>query len=120
MTESIYQELILDHYKHPRNFGKLSGATAKFVENPSCGDEVTMYVVVKEGIIKGVSFEGTGCVVSIASASLLTDHIKGKKLADLKKLGRSTILKLLGIELGPTRLKCALLPLEALQQATGS
>ncbi|MGB4966315.1 MAG: SUF system NifU family Fe-S cluster assembly protein [Microgenomates group bacterium] len=112
---SIYQEIILDHYKSPHNYGELSDPScAIHIDNPSCGDKIHLSGTIKDGILTDVAFTGQGCAISIASSSLLTDYIKGKKVSDLKKLDTSIILELLGIELSPNRLKCALLPLEAL------
>lgn len=115
---SIYQEIILDHARHPHNKGALAGATnAVGIKNASCGDSLTMTVRVDDGVLIDVAFDGQGCVISQASASLLTDYAKGKRLVDLKKMEKSAILNLLGIELSPNRLKCALLALEGLQKA---
>lgn len=114
---SIYQELILDHYKNPRNFGTLENATKSIaLDNPFCGDKIRMDVIVKDGKIKEIKFSGQGCAISQASASMLTEYTLRKKVSDLQKLDKSFILKMLGIELSPNRLKCALLPLEVLQK----
>ena len=114
---SIYKEIILEHWRHPHNFGRIEKTGKKsFVRNPSCGDEIRLEVLFKENRAREVKFSGVGCAISLASASLLTDYLKGKKLKDLKKIGKDTILKLLGIDVGAARLKCALLPLEALKK----
>ncbi len=113
---SIYSEIILDHYQNPRNFGKLNRPTNKSkVSNPLCGDEIEMSVVVKNNMIKEVKFKGQGCAISLASSSMLTEYLKGKYVVQLKKIDKDFIIKMLGIELGVNRIKCALLPLEALK-----
>lgn len=114
---NIYQDLILEHYKHPKNFGKLGKPDkAIVINNPLCGDKFFMEAKVKGGTIENIGFTGEGCAISMASASMLTEHSRGKKISDLKKLDMPFILKMLGIELSPNRLKCALLPLEGLQK----
>lgn len=114
---SIYQERILQHASHPHNFGRLPSATAKILlDNPLCGDKIQMEVEVADDIIKRAMFTGKGCAISKASASLLTDIVTNMKISELRKWDKASIIKMLGIELGPNRLKCALLPLEALQR----
>ena len=111
----LYHEQILEHYKQPQNFGLLPNATYTRKElNPTCGDQFTFSIHVNEqGIVDAVGFEGVGCAISTASASLLSEEIKGKPLTEVLKLDKEFVLELLGIDLGPTRLKCALLPLQA-------
>jgi len=114
---SIYQEIILEHYKNPKNFGRLAHATkTTTVLNPLCGDEITMDVTMKGDVIKDVRFTGKGCAISQALTSQLTEYAKNKSKNVLRKLDRAFMIKLLGIELGPNRLKCALLSLEALKK----
>lgn len=114
----IYQEEILEHYKHPHNAGRLKRPTVtQHEQNPVCGDVLTLYLEVKDGIIADVSFEGEGCAISQAAASMLTDEIKGKPVDDVAALTKDDLLGLLGIELGPTRLKCALLSLQGITNA---
>ncbi len=114
---SIYQEIILDHYHAPRNFGHITNATTSCsLSNPLCGDEISMEATVKDGTLKSIVFNGQGCAISTASASMLTEYAKNKSVDDLKKLDTKFMLKMLGIELSPNRLKCALLPLEALHK----
>lgn len=122
MTDSLYRDYILDHYRHPKNFGVPRKADGAYIaDNPLCGDRIGMHVKLKtekgEAILADVTFSGEGCAISIASASLLTDHIKKWKVNDILAYTSDDLLKLLGIPLTPTRVKCALLPLEALQQA---
>lgn len=114
----IYKEIILDHYQNPRNHGKLSVSSDTIsLENPSCGDTITMQVLLKDGVISDIAFEGTGCALSQAGASMLTEHVKGSTAASVSAISKKDILELLGIEVGPSRLKCVLLPLETLQKA---
>jgi len=112
---NIYQELILDHYKHPKNFGELEMATQKTVaNNPLCGDRFSMAVLIEKEIVKDIRFSGEGCAISTACASMLTEFAKNKSKSELMKLNTQFVLEMLGIELSPNRLKCALLPLEGL------
>ena len=114
----FYKEYILDHYQNPRNFGKMQGADVSFsLSNPLCGDEVKVYLKFEGEKVKKISFEGKGCVISQASASILTEKLKDKKKDEILLLDKNFMLKLLKIPLGPNRLKCALLPLEAVQKA---
>lgn len=117
----LYRERILDHYKNPRNFGKLEKADSKIkLSNPLCGDEVEVFVKFDKDKVKRITFEGKGCVISLASASILTEELKGKKKEEILSLDKDFMLKLLNIALSPNRLKCALLPLEAIQKAVRS
>jgi len=116
--DDFYKEQILDHYKHPRNFGKLSKANAIAFDNlVSCGDKLSMELIIIDNIVKDIKFEGTGCAISMASASMLTGFVKEKNISVLKSFGKDDILKLLQIELSATRLKCALLSVEVLKKA---
>jgi nitrogen fixation NifU-like protein len=115
--EDFYRENILDHYRNPRNKGALEHATHVHEEqNPLCGDEIRMYLYVNdEDVIERVSFEGQGCAISQASASMLTEMVEGKSLEEAKQISKDDILEALGIEIGPVRLKCALLSLKVLK-----
>jgi nitrogen fixation NifU-like protein len=117
--DQLYREFILDHYKNPRNFGELEGATHHFHDtNPLCGDEITMYLLVGEdGKVHDVHFTGRGCAISQASASLLTEDVKGKPLDELKGYDKDQVLANLGIPISPARVKCALLSLKTLKGA---
>ena len=116
--ESMYQENILDHYKNPRNAGKIDNASVHHHEyNPLCGDEIEMFLVIKDKKVADVKFHGRGCAISQASASMLTEEIKGKNIEELKKMTKENILELLGISLSPVRLKCALLSLDTLKNS---
>ena len=121
ISYDMYQEQILDHYKHPRNKGPLSSATRNARDsNPLCGDEVFLHLKVDgSDRIAEVKFEGQGCAISQASASMLTTIVKGMPLAEAEGLGRDAVLKKLGIPLSAVRLKCALLSLHVLKLALG-
>jgi nitrogen fixation NifU-like protein len=102
------------------NFGKIHDANyRKKVYNPTCGDWIELFLKVKDGKIVDVKFNGSGCAISQASSSLFTEYLKGKKLSELKKITKNDILKLLKIDLSknPSRMKCALLPLDAISSS---
>ena len=114
----MYRENILDHYKRPRNRGTLAKADSEgFDSNPLCGDEISMQIAVKGGKVADIKFSGSACAICTASASMITEEVKGKKLDEARKLGKEQVLSLLGIDPGPTRLKCALLPLKVMKLA---
>jgi len=114
--DQFYREYILDHYKNPRNYGRLEHADITHEEdNPLCGDVVGMDFRIKEGTIEDIKFHGRGCAISQASASLLTERIKGLSLDDAKKINKEDVLGELGIDISPARIKCALLPLKVLK-----
>jgi nitrogen fixation NifU-like protein len=117
-SEQMYRENILDHYKRPRNFGKLERADAEgFDSNPLCGDEIAMQVRVKGGKVEDIRFSGTACAICTASASMITEEVKGRRVEEAAGLGKKRVLSLLGIDPGPSRLKCALLPLKVMKLA---
>lgn len=114
----LYREIILDHYKHPRNFGDLAGANAVAqAQNATCGDTITMQVKLTGGIIQDVKFSGSGCAISQASASMLTEKVKHTSVSAVMKMTSRDILDMIGTTLTPSRVKCATLPLEVLQKA---
>jgi nitrogen fixation NifU-like protein len=115
--DDMYREVILDHYKNPRNHGQLEPADISYEDdNPLCGDRIRIDIRLDENKrVKEVAFSGQGCAISQASASMLTEEILGKSVEELKQIGKEDILELLGIELGPVRLKCALLSLKVLK-----
>jgi nitrogen fixation NifU-like protein len=118
--DDLYRDYILEHYRRPHNFGVLDNATAtQEGANPLCGDRITLQVRVADGQIAAVGFTGRGCAISPASASHLTDEIKGKPVADVDAFRADDLLDLLGIEISPARMKCALLSLETLHGALG-
>ncbi len=117
-TADMYRENILDHYKHPRNRGKLAGADIDAHDtNPLCGDDIAMQLRIRGGRIDDIKFEGTACAICTASASMLTEEAKGSKLGVARSYSKEKLLALLGIDPGPARLKCALLPLKVLKLA---
>ena len=115
--DDFYRENILDHYRHPRNAGALESPTHSHKEhNPLCGDVIQIDLRVNDSDqIEDIAFTGRGCAISQASASMLTEMVEGKTLDEAKQIGKEEILKALGIEIGPTRLKCALLALKVLK-----
>jgi nitrogen fixation NifU-like protein len=116
--DDLYRDYILDHYRRPHNFGVLDGPTASYEgSNPLCGDRITMMLGIADGVVREVAFTGRGCAISQASASLLTDEIKGKTVAEVEKMTPDDVLDLLGVEISPVRLKCALLSLDTVAHA---
>jgi nitrogen fixation NifU-like protein len=114
--DQFYREYILDHYKNPRNFGRLEHPDITHEEdNPLCGDVVGMDFRVKDGVIEDVRFHGRGCAISQASASLLTERLKGMALEAARKIDKNDVLGELGIQISPARIKCALLSLKVLK-----
>jgi len=115
-VDDLYRENILDHYKHPRNRGTLDQPDITYEDaNPLCGDRIRMDLQVKEGRIEQIRFSGVGCSISQAAASMLCEAVEGKTLDEVKQLTRDDVLEMLGIELGPVRLKCGLLALKTLK-----
>ena len=117
--DDLYRDEILEHYREPHNFGTLDEPSAVHEgHNPLCGDRITMMLIVDDaGNVADVAFSGRGCAISQASASLLTDEVKGRPVAEVEAMKNQDILDLLGIEISPARLKCALLSLDTLQHA---
>ncbi len=117
MIEELYREELMDHYNNPRNFGRLADANAKYHDhNPVCGDEVEMQLKIENGMVAEAMFQGKGCAISQAAASMLTEEIRGKSLQQLKQTRNEDVLQMLKINPGPVRIKCALLALKALQK----
>tara|TARA_Y100000034_G_C6843293_1_gene381754 strand:+ start:921 stop:1283 length:363 start_codon:yes stop_codon:yes gene_type:complete len=115
---NIYTENILDLYKNPKNKGQLENPTHQnHRNNPLCGDEITIQLIIKNKKIEEVKFQGQGCAISQASASLLTDKIKNMSIEDVKNLNKDDILNLLNIPISPGRLKCAVLSLDTIKGA---
>jgi nitrogen fixation protein NifU and related proteins len=120
MAYDMYQEVILQHYRAPRNFGPLDGATLVGEEsNPLCGDHITLRLKVDPASkkIEEVRFQGDGCAISVASTSMLTEKLAGITLDEAGRLTRDDVLKTLGIPLSPVRVKCALTGFSALGHA---
>ncbi len=116
--DELYRDFILDHYRNPRNAGTIENADASFEDiNPLCGDKIRMDLKISDGTVTDVKFKGRGCAISQASASLLTEQIKGKTLAEISKLGKEDVLENVGINISAARLKCALLGLKVLKLA---
>ena len=115
--ENLYREHILDHYGNPRNQGTLESpdVTCEW-DNPLCGDVVRIDLNLEDGRVSEVRFSGEGCVISMASASMLTEAIKGKTIAEMEALQDEDIFEMLGVELPPSRVRCALLPLRVLHK----
>lgn len=115
--EDLYREYILDHYQNPRNYGTLEVADISYQDdNPLCGDVIRIDLKLDdENRISEVGFSGEGCAISQAAASMLTEEIVGKTLEEVKGIGKEDMLDMLGIQLGPVRIKCALLPLKVLK-----
>lgn len=114
----MYKEHILELYKNPLNFGKIKNPThSKKEHNPLCGDEFEIFINSKNNKIKDIKFTGKGCAISIASASLITEKVKGMGLDKIKNMTSKEITNLLKIPISSTRIKCVLLPLEAIQKA---
>ena len=118
MTSDIYKETILDHYRHPRNYGDLQNANAHARDsNVLCGDVVEMQLRINANTIEDVRFRGEGCAISMATASMLTEFSKGKSISQIRSLGNKELIKLLGTDPGPARIECALLGLEVMKTA---
>ncbi|PIR97065.1 MAG: Fe-S cluster protein [Candidatus Doudnabacteria bacterium CG10_big_fil_rev_8_21_14_0_10_41_10] len=133
LNDDLYRQEILEHYRSPQNYGKLRNYTLKAEKiNELCGDEITLRLLisprlkgpastrrqgegVRGGWIKDVKFSGAGCALSIASASLFTESLKGKSFTQVTKITQAQVIKKLGIKVGPTRKKCVLLVFETLQ-----
>ena len=118
MSDDIYREVIIEHAKHPHNFGTLDNPNISHEEhNPLCGDRVRIDLTIENDVITDVRFSGRGCAISQASASLLTDEIRGKSVEEVKLFSKDDLLDLIGIPLdkNPVRLKCALLSLKTLK-----
>jgi nitrogen fixation NifU-like protein len=116
--DDLYRDYILEHYRRPHNFGPIEHASvSREGSNPLCGDRITLQLGVRDGVVDRVGFTGRGCAISQASASLLTDEIKGKSLDEVRAFGADDLLDLLGIEISPARLKCAMLSHDTLRRA---
>lgn len=115
-AEQMYQEEILDHYRNPRNYGTLEQPDIRvFDTNPLCGDEIGMHLAIAGETIADIRFSGKGCAISQASASMLTEMVKGKKCIQVKELSKEDVLGALGIPISAARLKCALLGYKVLK-----
>ena len=117
--DDFYKEYILEHYRQPRNFGTLEGATASAEDlNPLCGDRIRFELRVNpEGVVEDVRFSGRGCAISQASASMLSETIKGMRVEDVARMDKQTVLDNVGIGISPARMKCATLGLKVAKSA---
>ena len=117
--DDLYRDEILEHYRRPHNFGTLPEPDAAFEgSNPLCGDRITLMLDIGEdGRVADVAFTGRGCAISQASVSMLTERLKGRPLAEVMAIDEKDILGLLGIDVGPMRMKCAMLSLRTLKSA---
>lgn len=114
--EGMYRENILDHYKNPHNHGEIKNPDIKFTENnPLCGDVITINLKLNDHKVGDVKFRGRGCAISQAATSMLTDEIIGKTLEEVKNIKRENIVRMLGIQIGVVRTKCATLGLVAIK-----
>lgn len=116
--DPLYQENILDHYKHPHNRAFMEGAdVVQKGHNASCGDDLILYLKWEGEMLKNISFEGFGCAISQSGASMLTDKVKGMTRQQMSTLGEHDMNELYGVEIGPQREKCAMLAMNTLKQA---
>jgi nitrogen fixation protein NifU and related proteins len=117
--DELYRDYILDHYKEPRNFGTLEVHDLEFHDyNPLCGDELGVHIKVEEGKIADLRFHGQGCAISQAAASIASEELIGMDVSEVPELSADWVLEQLGIEISPTRRKCALLSLKVMRGAT--
>ncbi|MBS3132682.1 SUF system NifU family Fe-S cluster assembly protein [Candidatus Woesearchaeota archaeon] len=118
LAEDMYKEELLEHYKKPQNYGKIRNCDAKYHDfNPVCGDEIEVYIKIRNGSVKDIKFTGKGCAISQAAASIATESVKGKKVEEVKGISNESMLQLLPIKVSNLRVKCALLALKAIQKA---
>lgn len=120
--DDLYREIILEHYHQPQNLGKIKDCDLEVEEaNASCGDIFKFYIKLSDDrqSIKDITFTGSGCAISTASCSILTQHLKGKSTEEIDKLNLGTMQVLLGISITPTRLKCLMLPARAMEKLKG-
>ncbi|GCE48299.1 nitrogen fixation NifU-like protein [Thermosporothrix hazakensis] len=117
MSMDYYREYILDHYRNPRNYGTLEAPDVHMEDNnPLCGDQLAMDLKVENGLVTEVRFQGRGCAISQASASMLSEMIEGQPIEEVVKLGKDEVLEALGIPISPARTKCAFLSLRVLHR----
>ena len=116
--EDFYREYILDHYRNPRNFGRLDHPDIAAEDlNPLCGDRIRFELKIKDGCIEDVRFSGKGCAISQASASMLSETLRGQTLEDAARISQESVIENVGIDISPSRMKCATLGLKVLKNA---
>ena len=116
----LYAENILDHYRHPRCKKELASASVEHEEvNRSCGDEIKIQLTLDAGVIKEIGWSGIGCAISQASMSMLAEEMEGMSVGDVLKLSKDDVFEMLGVPIGPRRLKCALMSLDVVRGAVG-
>ncbi|MBD5634658.1 MAG: SUF system NifU family Fe-S cluster assembly protein [Candidatus Eremiobacteraeota bacterium] len=117
--DDFYKEYILDHYRNPRNFGHLDAPTTVAEDlNPLCGDKIRFELLVDDkGRVSDVKFSGKGCAISQASASMLSESLKGEMLEDVARMSQERVLENVGIGISPARMKCAMLGLKVAKSA---
>lgn len=117
----IYRQNILDHNASPKNKRRMEHATwSRRNRNMSCGDDIEIFVLERDGAVADISFDGVGCAVSQAAASMLTEEAKGRTVESIAAMGKDDVMRMLGIDVGPSRIKCALLALSTLQKGIAS
>ena len=118
MDLDMYAEELIYNYEHPKNNGSLSNADTKMrEENISCGDKITVYLKIEKNKVTDVKFEGSGCVISMGTSSILTDFLKGKSVSEVESFSKQKLLELINIDPGPVRMHCATLSLRAIKKA---
>ena len=117
---ALYSEVLFDHFRNPRNFGRLPDAEISYEDfNPLCGDRIRIELRLREGVIAEARFQGDGCAISLAAASMLTELVVGAEIAEGEIISSERLLSALGSDIQPTRMKCALLALEAVRLGVG-
>ncbi len=116
--DTIYSQILDDHYREPRNFGKMEDPDVQVTEtNPTCGDTISLFIKVKNGNLEEISYVASGCLISVASASILSEKVSGNPIKEIRIMTKNDVLKNLGLKLGPAREKCALISYDALMKA---
>ncbi len=118
MDLDMYAEELIYNYEHPKNKGAIANPSYEMQEeNISCGDKITVYLKIEDGKVADLKFEGSGCVISMGTSSILTDALRGKPLSEVEAYGKDKLLKLINVDPGPVRMHCATLSLRAIRKA---